>query len=131
MNNKLKNLVEKIKTIYGEAYSNYTITMIMVNISTLVGCVYTLIDDSAKISYSDTISCVIRWILMFFIFLSAGCLCIESLGKNFYEKNGIVKKTIGVILAAAISGALVSLITGRIFGCIIIRVQFCLLRWPR
>lgn len=120
MNNKLKNLVKKIKTIYGEAYSNYTITMIMVNISTLVGCVYTLIDDSAKISYSDTISCVIRWILMFFIFLSAGCLCIESLGKNFYEKNGIVKKTIGVILAAAISGALVSLITGRIFGCITI-----------
>lgn len=118
MNNKLKALAEKAKSIYGEVYSSYRVTMIMVDISTVIGCILAIVDDSFRISFDSTLYCILNWLVLFFIYLSAGCLCIESLPKNIYEKNGAVKKTAGIILSAVLSGILVSIYKKQILGLI-------------
>lgn len=122
---KFKSFINKIKEVYGEVYSNYKMTMILVDITTVLAIIYVIFTDAnSKLSSESLIYRMVSWFLMFLAYVSAGSMGIESIRKRFFEKNEIVKKSVGMILIALLSAALTTLTKGWLFGCINVKTVF-------
>lgn len=125
MKNKLSRLVCKIKNIYEEVYTNYRMTMILVDITMAVAIVYSIFSDyNSKISSKDQIYRVVEWLFRFFAYLTAGSFGIESFQKKLLEKYKVLKISVGMVIAAVISCMLTILSTGWILGCVNVKNTF-------
>ena len=109
MKNKITDIVNKIKEIYAEVYRSYPVSMIMVNLTMVLGIAYVLMDYSASIVSTDIAYRVIEWLTLFFLYLTFGCFGSENLTNRLARK-------IGIAGTAVISAVLVSLNLDYIFG---------------
>lgn len=117
MNNKMKKMVAKAKKVYGEACSNYPLTIIIELIATIIACVFVVVErNDSYLGERDTGYWVARWLRDFAIFLAAGCFSVEALPKKWYEKGKAVKKTLLIAVFAVISAFLVSVLNSCFIG---------------
>lgn len=102
MNGKLKNIIDKIKNIYGRAYASYPVTMILVNITTLLAAVFAVIEES-RLAYDSPVYYAVEWLFVTFVSWCAGSLAVETACKS------TLKKVIGVAVSGLISMTLYTL----------------------
>lgn len=103
MKEKMTQLISKVKKIYGDVFNIYPITMILVIITTLFGCVFVSLEECDICSSAQDI---LNGILTFLLYFSAGCFGIEALPKKFFASKHWIKKTVGICIMAAISATL-------------------------
>lgn len=110
MNNRFKELMNKTKKIYGDAFGTYPVTMVMIIITTLLACIYYVVFEGSHSydSYNTLGDKLLEWYLLFFIYGTVGFFGVEAFVKKLFEKNGRVKKIIGFAIIALLSCFLVS-----------------------
>lgn len=118
MKSKLISILNKTKKVYGDVYSNYPITTVLVAVATLLCCAHSLVVSNSNISYEDRIYSVVEWWMFFSVYMSVGCFGVEAFAKKWYEKSKGLKMVLEIVVLSFISGLLVSYSNNNIFGFI-------------
>lgn len=116
MNNKFKSIGAKIKAIYGDVYKTYPVTMIVADI-TMVACL--LFAYLGEKLYDESQHAVFRfseWLFVFGLYFLIGCFCMEAFPKSFFEKNGRIRKIVGMVIFAVLSIFFSAYVTDSFLG---------------
>lgn len=116
MSGKISQFVAKTKKVYGDVFSKYPVTMILVIFSTIYACVFEILVEHNV--GGDTIEDVLAWWLMLTVYITVGAFGIENFPKSFLEKSTYLKKTVGLVIVALISGVLCTVTSANLFGTI-------------
>lgn len=114
--NKFKEMIGKTKKVYGDAFAMYPATMVMIMISTLLGCIYDVCSENISSFYTDKAYIVFWWWLLFSVYVTLGFFCSEAFVKKWDKRKGIVRKIIGFAVSIVLSCLLVSIIENSLAG---------------
>ncbi len=116
MSGKISQFVAKTKKVYGDVFFKYPVTMILVIFSTIYACVFEiLVEHNVGEKFNED---ALAWWMLLAVYITVGAFGIENLPKRFLEKSTYLKKTVGLVIVAFISGTLLTLTSANLFGTI-------------